>query len=193
MKIYTKTGDSGETGLFAGPRVAKDDLRIEAYGAVDELNSFLGVSRAAGLPPEIDRIAERLQHALFSLGSELATPKPDESGTAFVNEAQLRWLERTIDEQDERLPPLKQFILPGGTAGAAALHVARSVCRRAERRVVSLQKQMGDRTVSGPLQYLNRLGDLLFVLARRVNSLAGREDVAWNKVADQQAPPAEGI
>jgi cob(I)alamin adenosyltransferase len=192
MKIYTKTGDSGQTGLFAGPRVAKDDLRIEAYGAVDELNSFLGVSRAAGLPPEIDRIVERLQHALFSLGAELATPNPVETGTAFVNEAQLHWLEHTIDEQDEQLPPLKQFILPGGTASASALHVARSVCRRAERRVVSLQRQMGEETVSGPLQYLNRLGDLLFVLARRANSLAGREDVAWNKAANPSDPPAEG-
>jgi cob(I)alamin adenosyltransferase len=188
MKIYTKTGDSGETGLFAGPRVAKDDLRIEAYGTVDELNAFLGASRAAVLPPEVDGIVERIQHALFSLGAELATPNPIEEGTAFVNETQLNWLEKMIDEQDQQLAPLKQFILPGGTAAASTLHVARGVCRRAERRVVSLQKQPGNEGTNGPLRYLNRLGDLLFVLARRANSLVGHADVAWDKSANDALP-----
>ena len=189
MKIYTKTGDGGETGLFAGPRVAKDDPRIEAYGTVDELNGFLGVSRAANLPPEIDRIVERLQHALFALGAELATPEPTKSGTAFVNEEQIGWLERTIDEQDHQLAPLTQFILPAGTPAASALHVARGVCRRAERRVVSLQQQTRDEAVTPPIQYLNRLGDLLFVLARRANSLSGQPDVGWDKAANTPHTP----
>ncbi|MBP88789.1 MAG: ATP:cob(I)alamin adenosyltransferase [Planctomycetaceae bacterium] len=188
MKIYTKTGDTGETGLFAGPRVAKDDLRIEAYGTVDELNAFLGVSRAACLPQEVDSVVERIQHTLLSLGAELATPNPVEAGTAFVNETQLNWLERTIDEQDQQLAPLRQFILPAGTPAASALHVARGVCRRAERRVVSLQKQPGNESVTGPLQYLNRLGDLLFVLARRANSLVGQVDVVWDKPSTDTNP-----
>lgn len=186
MKIYTKTGDGGATGLFAGPRVAKDDVRIEAYGTVDELNAFLGVARAEGLPVEVDLVVERIQHRLFSLGAELATPNPRDAGTVFVDDAQIAWLEQAIDEHEQHLPSLKQFILPGGTKGASELHVARGVCRRAERRVATLQRR--EATVDGALRYLNRLGDLLFVLARRANALSGQDDIPWDKSACVEPP-----
>ena len=181
MKIYTKTGDNGETGLFAGPRVSKDDARIEAYGTVDELNAFLGLARAEGLPEEIDAVVERVQHELFSVGAELATPDPDAAGTRLIGVTQIGWLEQMIDEHDRQLEPLKQFILPTGTKAAAVLHVARGVCRRAERRVVTLSRQVEKPIAPEMTHYLNRLGDLLFVLARRANSLAGSTDVAWEK------------
>lgn len=187
MKIYTKTGDSGQTGLFAGPRVNKDDERIEAYGTIDELNAVLGLARAAGLPQEVDAVVERLQHALFSVGAELATPDPATAGTTFVDEAQIAWLETSIDANEQHLPPLREFILPGGTRGASVLHVARGVCRRAERCVVTLQRSGGTATANGVLRYLNRLGDLLFVLARRANALEGHSDIVWNKDANNAA------
>jgi cob(I)alamin adenosyltransferase len=181
MKIYTKTGDLGETGLFAGPRVSKDDARIEAYGTVDELNAFLGLARAEGLPAEIDAVIVRVQHELFSVGAELATPDPVKAGTKMIGEGQIGWLEQSIDEQDAQLEPLKQFILPAGSKSAALLHVARGVCRRAERRVVTLRPHSAEPIAPEVIQYLNRLGDLLFVLARRANNLQGFEDVGWQK------------
>jgi cob(I)alamin adenosyltransferase len=179
MKIYTKTGDEGQTGLFGGPRVPKDDPRIEAYGTVDELNATLGVARAAGLPVPIDVVLARVEHELFALGAELATPEPDSHGTALVSAGHVTMLESDIDRFEEQLVPLRQFILPGGTPGAAQLHVARTVCRRAERRLVTLA---GQQSISPTLViYLNRLADLLFVLSRAANAAAGQADVEWQK------------
>ncbi|HEV7223374.1 MAG TPA: cob(I)yrinic acid a,c-diamide adenosyltransferase [Pirellulales bacterium] len=179
MKIYTKTGDRGETGLFGGPRVRKDHLRIEAYGSVDELNAVLGVARSETLPAEIDALLAQIQNSLFDLGAELATPDPVRMGVAAVGASHVEALERAIDRYEANLTPLKNFILPGGTRAAAQLHVARTVCRRAERRLISLSAA---ETISGQLIiYLNRLSDLLFVLAREANRAGGRSDVAWRK------------
>jgi cob(I)alamin adenosyltransferase len=179
MKIYTKTGDSGETGLFGGPRVRKDAPRIEAYGAVDELNAVLGLARAEPLPDDIDVLLTLVQNELFDLGAELATPDPQAMGVQGVGPSQIARLEAAIDRYEAMLPALKQFILPGGVRGAAALHVARTVCRRAERRVITLAS--AERISPQPLIYLNRLSDVLFVLARAVNRAAGRADVPWQK------------
>ena len=179
MKIYTKTGDAGETGLFAGPRVLKDDPRIEAYGAVDELNAALGLVRSERLPPEVEQTLERVQSDLFAVGAELATPNPEQQGTALTNLAMVTYLERAIDNLEAGLPPLKHFILPAGARGATLVHVARGICRRAERRVVTLMQAA---SVS-PLivQYLNRLGDYLFVAARFVNQETGASETIWQK------------
>ncbi len=181
MKIYTKTGDGGETGLFAGPRVSKDDTRIEAYGTVDELNAFLGLARASELPEAMDDVVERIQHGLFAVGAELASPDPVAANTKLVGSNEIRWLEQMIDRSEAELEPLTQFILPAGTPAAAALHVARGVCRRAERRVVTLQRASADPIGSEVIQYLNRVGDLLFVLARHANQLASESDHPWRK------------
>ena len=179
MKIYTKSGDQGETGLFHGPRVPKDDARIEAYGTVDELSAAIGLARCADISESLDTILERIQHQLFSLGAELATPDPARNGTPRIGSQEIDWVEATIDQLDSQLAPLTNFILPFGTAGAASLHYARVVCRRAERRVVTLSRS---EELSGQaLAYLNRVGDLLFVLARHANYLAGREDVLWQR------------
>lgn len=179
MKIYTKTGDAGETGLFGGPRVRKDSPRIEAYGTVDELNAVLGLARCGPLPGEIDALLARVQHELFDLGAELATPEPARLGTATLGPAHVAALEAAIDHHEAALEPLSEFILPGGTRPAAELHLARTVCRRAERRLVAL---WASERISGQLiVYLNRLGDLLFVLARAANRAAGRPDVPWHK------------
>ena len=164
MKIYTKTGDAGQTGLFGGPRVAKDDPRIEAYGAVDELNAALGLARAESLPPEIDTLLARIQNELFDLGAELATPNPAAHGMAVLGPAHCEALEQAIDRHEAGLPPLKEFILPGGSRGAAALHLARTICRRAERRLVTLANSSAEPVSANLVIYLNRLGDLLFVL-----------------------------
>jgi len=181
MKIYTKTGDRGETGLFAGPRVRKDDPRIEAYGTVDELNAVLGIARGQALPPAIDDLVAEIQHQLFALGAELATPDPDARGMRWTDAAAVERLEAAIDQFDGRLPPLAQFILPGGTRGAAYLHLARTVCRRAERRVVTLAGDPAVRLSPEVVVYLNRLSDLLFVLARAVNAAEAVPDAAWQK------------
>jgi cob(I)alamin adenosyltransferase len=181
MKIYTKTGDDGETGLFGGPRVRKDSLRIEAFGTVDELNAVLGLARASGLPAEIDAVIEPIQHELFALGAELATPNPERHGTALVGASAIAALEQAIDRAETSLQPLRQFILPGGAPAAAQLHVARTVCRRAERRLTSLIAATDEPVSPNTLVYLNRLSDLLFVLARQANALAGRPDVPWRK------------
>jgi cob(I)alamin adenosyltransferase len=177
MKIYTKTGDEGETGLFGGPRVSKDHPRVEAYGAVDELNAVLGLVRCETSGEPLDLLLAKIQNELFDLGAELASPQPDRVGTRRITAVQTAALESAIDEHEAGLPPLKAFILPGGCRAAALLHVARTVCRRAERRVVTL----GEReAVAGDVViYLNRLSDLLFVLARFVNHTAGGGDVPW--------------
>ena len=190
MKIYTKTGDAGETGLFGGPRVRKDHARIEAFGTVDELNSHLGVVRtvctavpharhAAGEPGarELDQLLRHIQCDLFELGAQLATPSGD---LERITLRHVDALERAIDRYDAGLAPLDCFILPAGSASAAAMHVARTVCRRAERRVVALAAEPDTTIPSNAIEYLNRLGDLLFVLARSVNAAAGVADDPWH-------------
>ena len=178
-KIYTKTGDLGMTGLFAGPRVSKSNIRIEAYGAVDELNAVLGCVAA-----EVDSNAPLLallndiQSDLFSIGAELATPNPKEHGTAWSGDDRIECLEKEIDVRDSQLPPLTEFILPGGTKAAGFLHWARTVCRRAERRVVFFQESE-EPVPTSAIKYLNRLSDLLFVLARESNDQAGRAETTW--------------
>jgi cob(I)alamin adenosyltransferase len=179
MKIYTRTGDDGTTGLFGGARVRKDDARVEAYGTVDELNAGLGVARAAGLPPELDALLGQLQEDLFVLGAELACVPGKEANMKMrlLDASDAARLEQAIDAAEEGLPPLKSFVLPGGTAAAAALHVARTVARRAERRTLEASTEGAVRAEL--LIYLNRLSDLLFTLARRANHLAAVEDVPW--------------
>jgi cob(I)alamin adenosyltransferase len=183
MKIYTKTGDAGETGLFGGARVSKDDPRVEAYGDVDELNSVLGVVRSTGAlgsplgAPFDDRLAA-IQSRLFDVGAELANGKKGKDlGIPLVTEDDVVELEQTIDLADAELPALRTFVLPGGTALAAHLHVARTVCRRAERRVITLMR--AEEVRPEVLRYLNRLSDLLFTLARLANARAEHADVPW--------------
>ena len=181
MKIYTKTGDEGMTGLFAGPRVLKDDVRIEAYGTVDELNATIGLVRAESLTDDIDQLLAMIQNALFAVGAELATPEPEQHGTHMIEQSQIEVLENAIDKYDSELPPLTNFILPAGSRATASMHLARGVCRRAERRVVTLGSQP-DQTISSDLVvYLNRLGDLLFVLCRVITAKEGGTDVPWEK------------
>jgi cob(I)alamin adenosyltransferase len=181
VKIYTKTGDRGETALFGGARVAKDDPRVEAYGAVDELNSALGVAIVAGLPPSAREMLAWVQHRLFDLGAELSTPaSADPKLVARVPRIlpdSARRLESWIDDLDSRLPPLRTFILPGGAPAGAQIHVARAACRRAERRVTALARIAPINEEI--LRFLNRLSDFLFVLARWVNQEAGAVDPAW--------------
>ena len=181
MKIYTKTGDAGQTGLFAGPRVWKDDPRIEAYGSVDELNAALGLVRCVASPDAISAVIERAQHELFAVGAELATPDPQAHGTKLIGAEQVERLEQAIDAFEARLEPLRQFILPGGTELAARIHLARSICRRAERHVITLARSEADARLESIICYLNRLSDLLFVLARAANAEAGQADVVWRK------------
>lgn len=185
MKIYTKTGDSGKTGLLAGPRVSKDHVRVEAYGEIDELNAHLGLARSAGLPEAIDRLLSRIQHELFDVGAELACPDPEAFGLPTVQPEMIEYLERELDYYEDLLPPLRQFILPGGASTSAMLHVARTVCRRAERRVVTLYEGNPDQISVHVLGYLNRLGDLLFLLARAANSAVNVPDVPWQKLHDR--------
>jgi cob(I)alamin adenosyltransferase len=181
MKIYTRTGDEGETGLFGGGRVSKAHPRVEAYGDVDELNAAIGLARAIELMPRIDEVLVPVQRDLFSLGALLATPDRDKMheqlDKARIDDARIAQLERAIDQCDAELDPLRAFILPGGTPKAAALHVARTVCRRAERRVVELTATVEIPPLVGI--YLNRLSDLLFVLARVANRRAGAGEVTW--------------
>jgi cob(I)alamin adenosyltransferase len=179
MKIYTKTGDAGETSLFAGGRVLKDHLRVEAYGTVDELNSVLGLARTYLLPDQAQRWLEQVQNDLFILGADLATPtQANPAWLVRVDESAAQRLEAAIDQMDLDLEPLRQFVLPGGTPAAATLHVARTVCRRAERVSVSLR----DAEDLNPqvLVYLNRLSDFLFTLARWVNKQANQPEPRWS-------------
>jgi cob(I)alamin adenosyltransferase len=173
-KIYTRTGDAGTTGLGDGSRVAKDSLRIEAIGAVDELNSALGALLAETMPDNVRAGLLNIQHDLFDIGGELSIP-----GHISVGPEHVTRLENELDRYNDTLTPLKEFILPGGSRGAALCHVARTVCRRAERRVVSLSTT---EPLAPSLQhYLNRLSDLLFVLCRVLNREAGVADVYWQK------------
>jgi cob(I)alamin adenosyltransferase len=181
MKIYTKTGDQGETGLYAGPRVRKDDPRIEAFGAVDELNAQLGLARCETLPLAIEQTLAAVQNELFAVGAELASPDPIKAGTAWIGETHVVALEQAIDALETHLPPLTQFILPAGERGACLLHVARGVCRRAERRLVTLMHSDGAQVSDRLLRYLNRLADYLFVAARAANVLAGAAEIPWQK------------
>ena len=183
MKIYTKTGDDGDTGLFGGARVSKASPRVEAYGTVDELNAVLGVARAAGAWRELDELLGSIQSDLFTLGAELATVPGKEAslGIPLLDDRDVARLEVAIDQSEATLPPLKNFVLPAGTPTAAALHLARTVCRRAERALVGLPQADGAR--SELKVYLNRLSDLLFSLARQVNQRAGVEDVPWSRRA----------
>ncbi len=181
MKIYTRTGDAGDTGLFGGGRTPKNDPRVEAYGDVDELNAAIGLARASELMPRIDEVLVPIQRDLFSIGALLATPDRErmkqQLAKARIDDERIAQLERAIDDGDAELEPLRAFIIPGGTPKAAALHLARTVCRRAERRVVALRgsAEVPDIVVV----YLNRLSDLLFTLARVANRRAGAGEVTW--------------
>jgi cob(I)alamin adenosyltransferase len=178
MKIYTKTGDDGTTGLFGGGRVKKASGRVDAYGTVDELNSTLGVARAAKLEAETEAILAQVQVDLFTLGAELACVPGKESklNMPLLSQGDAERLEQAIDRAETHVQPLTYFVLPGGTPQAAALHVARTVCRRAERAVLALDDAPAR---SELVVYLNRLSDLLFVLARRANAEAKVDDVPW--------------
>ena len=179
MKIYTKTGDGGDTSLFGGQRVPKDALRIEACGSVDELNSVLGIALADGPDDEFRSALEQIQHKLFALGADLATPR-SAGGKKKVKRIEPRdalWLEREIDRRETLLRPLHRFILPGGSRFASRLHFARTVCRRAERAVVRLSRN--EDIGEGVTMYLNRLSDFLFVLARYANQSAGISEIRW--------------
>lgn len=181
MKIYTRTGDTGETGLFGGGRVSKDHPRVAAYGDVDELNAVLGVARAQSPAASFDGLLEKVQRDLFSIGGLLATPDPARVAAAIAKaelpESRIAEFEAAIDAADAELPTLRAFVLPAGTPLAAALHHARTVCRRAERSVIGLARK----TEVPPLIviYLNRLSDLLFTLARLANHRAGVADETW--------------
>jgi cob(I)alamin adenosyltransferase len=176
MKIYTKTGDAGETGLFGGGRVPKDDPRVRAYGDVDEVNAAIGFA-AALEPPQFEADAlQTIQRDLFTIGAELATPDRSKQRAALAGD-QVSALEQLIDRHEATLAPLKNFILPGGTVKAAAFHLARTTCRRAERSVVTLARAQQLNPLI--IHYLNRLSDLLFVLARAVNKQARRPDITW--------------
>lgn len=179
MKIYTKTGDGGLTGLLGSRRVPKDDLRIDAYGTIDELNAALGVARSLGLGAGSDTLLCRLQEELFLVGSALADPDPDGPFHGAITAEDAERLETEIDTLESELPPLTRFILPGGAPAAAQVHLARTICRRAERLVVKLARQSSEHVPAPMLIYLNRLGDLLFVLARAINHQAGVVEVLW--------------
>ncbi|MDH4071338.1 MAG: cob(I)yrinic acid a,c-diamide adenosyltransferase [Ignavibacteria bacterium] len=180
MKIYTRRGDEGETGLFGGQRVPKDDLRIEAYGTVDELNAVLGVAAAGMENSELTRMIGKIQSVLFEIGADLATPV-SASGAAVtrVSAEAAKQVEEWIDHIEQDLDPLKNFILPGGSPSAARLHHARTVCRRAERRVVTLSGR--EKISKGVIVFLNRLSDFLFVLAREENRRSGTGELPWKK------------
>ncbi len=186
MKIYTRTGDSGSTSLVGGKRVGKDSARLEAYGTIDELNSHIGLLRATpGLPPEADPLLDYVQNKLFNIGAYLATDNADNPALApagLTLEAAQR-LEAAIDQAEEQLPPLREFILPGGTLAAAQANVARTVCRRAERRVTALANPRCGNAVVDPAvtTFINRLSDYLFNLGRLCNHIAGHPAPAWRQ------------
>jgi len=191
VKIYTRTGDKGTTALLGGGRVRKSHPRVVAYGTVDELNSVLGYAVAVAADSRVRERLSLLQHDLFAMGSVLAIPPPIEGRRRpHVPELPLRRVEEMeawMDDAERELPPLREFVLPGGTPAAAALHVARTVCRRAERAAVALGAEEG--MDEGILRYLNRLSDLLFVMARLENARAGVIDVAWRKEPPPEVSP----
>jgi cob(I)alamin adenosyltransferase len=179
VRIYTKTGDSGETSLFDNTRVPKSDARVDAYGEVDELNAVLGTVGASGIDVDLNTELEKIQKELFAIGARLADPRAriaERVTKAMVSEQDITRLERLIDRLEAEVPPLRRFILPGGSPSGALLHQARTVCRRAERRIVALGKDAVDAIV---IVYLNRLSDLLFVMARAANHRAGVPEVEW--------------
>lgn len=179
MKIYTKTGDRGETSLFDNTRVSKADPRVDAYGEVDELNACLGAVRAAGVSADLSASLEAIQRDLFAFGARLADPSAriaERVTKAAITEADIERLEQTIDRLEAEIPPLRRFILPGGGPAGALLHLARTVCRRAERRVIGLGPDAVEPIL---IVYLNRLSDLLFVMARASNHRAGIPEVEW--------------
>jgi cob(I)alamin adenosyltransferase len=181
MKIYTRAGDLGKTRLLGGVRVAKDAPRLEACGTIDELNAVLGLVRAEPLPEDIDALLARVQNELLTMEAELATTDPLAHGIRGLGSKHVEAIEKAIDQHQAKLAPLSEFILPVGTRAGAGVHLARAVCRRAERRLVVLVRH-GEHEISPDLTvYLNRLGDLLFVLARAVNAEAGQADVRWRK------------
>jgi cob(I)alamin adenosyltransferase len=178
LKIYTKTGDSGETSLFDNTRVSKADARVDAFGEVDELNACLGAARAAGLDADLSPVLEAIQQELFAIGARLADPShriAPRVTKADILDAQIARLEATIDRLEAELPPLRRFILPGGSVAGSLLHLARTVCRRAERRVIALPAPVDPIVVV----YLNRLSDLLFVMARAANHRSGVPETEW--------------
>ena len=179
MKIYTKTGDDGETGLFGGARVSKASLRVTAYGEVDELNSTIGWARVAVDESELDTLLDTIQNELFEVGAELGSTadRKEKGGLPIIAESQVLVLESAIDRYENGPPPLTSFVLPGGSESASRFHVARTVCRRAERALVSLSAEESVREEL--LRYLNRLSDLMFVLARYANFKAGVADIPW--------------
>ena len=179
MKIYTKTGDTGETSLFDNSRVSKADPRVDAYGEVDEVNACLGAALAAGVDDDIATVLQTIQKDLFAVGARLADPSSriaERVTKAAITPQQIELLETTIDRLETELSPLRRFILPGGSSAGALLHLARTVCRRAERRVIGLGP---DAVEAGVIIYLNRLSDLLFVMARAVNHRAGVPETEW--------------
>lgn len=186
MKIYTRTGDDGTTGLFGGGRRSKADLRVEAFGTIDEANAAIGVARATGLPSDLEAVLQDVQSDLFTLGAELGCEPGAEYKLkmALIDAADAQRLERAIDAAEDGLAALKSFVLPGGSAGAAALHVARCVTRRAERLVIALDAESKVR--KDVIVYLNRLSDLLFTFARRANHMASVPDAPWHPRAKQE-------
>ncbi|MFO0908335.1 MAG: cob(I)yrinic acid a,c-diamide adenosyltransferase [Isosphaeraceae bacterium] len=179
MKIYTKTGDDGTTGLLGPGRLRKDAARIEAYGTVDELNALVGVARSHPIDAEVDAFLAQVQDELFAVGAALADPDPQGRFHQAITARHIERIEQAIDALEARLPPLQQFILPGGTPGAALLHLARTVCRRAERQVVHLMHEAGEHVDPPLLVYLNRLSDALFVAARVANRAESVPDRPW--------------
>jgi cob(I)alamin adenosyltransferase len=183
LKIYTRTGDDGDTGLFGAGRVSKDHLRVDAYGQVDELNAAIGLALALDPRTFCRDLLETAQRDLFTIGAELATPNAAKLAKALkgppIGPPEIAALEQAIDRYETQVPPLKQFVLPGGVPKAAALHLARTVCRRAERAVVRLYRKHRTGGLSSVVPYLNRLSDLLFVLARVANHASGTPEITW--------------
>ena len=176
-KIYTRTGDKGETGLGDGSRVEKDNIRVEAYGTTDELNSIIGMVLAHDIPDDISHCLNKVQHHLFDLGGELCIP-----GHESIKESYITYLETTLDGFNDNLPMLKEFILPSGGHATSACHLARTVCRRAERRVITLSKN--EKVSANSISYLNRLSDLLFVLARVLSRHENGNEVLWKPYSE---------
>jgi cob(I)alamin adenosyltransferase len=178
FKIYTKTGDKGDTGLFGGKRLPKDHIRIDSYGTVDELNSYIGMLRDSATSEHQKIILKEIQDRLFTIGSNLASDPDKNMVTPDINESDIELLEKEMDEMDEVLPPLKNFILPGGHTTVSFCHIARTVCRRAERKVVALHhNETVDEII---IRYLNRLSDYLFVLGRKLSQDLNAEEIAWH-------------
>ncbi|MCB9247247.1 MAG: cob(I)yrinic acid a,c-diamide adenosyltransferase [Ignavibacteriales bacterium] len=179
MKIYTKTGDEGNTSLFGGERVLKNNIRIEAYGTIDELNALLGITLTYELNSESKKVLSKIQNNLFQIGAELASPENVKSSAIKkITTEEINVLEAYIDKLDENLPPLKNFILPGGSKGSAHFHFARTICRRAERIIVELKQK--ENINNNIIVYVNRLSDLLFVLARYENHVTSTPEIEWN-------------